>query len=46
MLLSKEEYARKKIHNGCSVQIVNSVTQDICSSSLGKPHDAEQLPFW
>ena len=27
MQLSKEEYARKRIHNGFSVQIENSVTQ-------------------
>ena len=27
MQLSKEEYARKRIHNGSSVQIENSVTQ-------------------
>ena len=44
MLLSKEEYARKRIHNGCSVRIENSVTQHNCSASLGKPCDAKQLP--
>ena len=44
MQLSKEEYARKRIHNGCSVRIENSVTRDNCSASLGKPFDAEQLP--
>ena len=44
MQLSKEEYAKKKINNGCSVRIENSVTRDNCSASLGKHHDAEQLP--
>ena len=44
--LSKEEYARKRIHNGCLVQIESLVTQDNCSASLGKPRDAEQLPSW
>ena len=34
MQLLKEEYARKRILNGSSVQIENSVTRD-----------AEQLPF-
>ena len=43
MQLSKEEYARKRIHNGCLVQIESPVTQDNCSASLGKPRDAEQL---
>ena len=46
MQLSKEEYARKRIHNGCLVQIESPVTQDNCSGSLGKPRDAEQLPPW
>ena len=46
MQLSKEEYAKKRTHNGCLVQIENSVTQDNCSASLGKPRDAEQLPSW
>ena len=46
MQLSKEEYARKRIHNGCLVQIESRVTQDNCSASLGKPPDAEQLPSW
>ena len=46
MQLSKEEYARKKIHNGYSVQIENSVTRDNFSASLGKPRDTEQLPLW
>ena len=45
MQLSKEEYARKKIHNGCLMQIENPVTQDNCSASLDKLRDAEQLPF-
>ena len=44
MQLSNEEYARKRTHNGCLVQIESPVTQDICLESLGKPHDAEQLP--
>ena len=42
MQLSKEEYASKRIHNGCLVQIESPVTQDNCSASLGKPRDAEQ----
>ena len=46
MQLSKEEYARKRIHNGCLVQIERPVTQDNCSASLGKPGDAKQLPSW
>ena len=29
-----------------SVQIENSIIQDNCSASLGKPHDVEQLPSW
>ena len=29
----------------CSVRVGNSVARDICSPSLGKHHDAEQLPF-
>ena len=41
MQLSKEEYARKRIHNVCLVQIESHVTQDNCSASLGKPRDAE-----
>ena len=41
MQLSKKEYARKIIHNGCLVQIESPVTQDNCSASLGKPRDAE-----
>ena len=45
MHLSKEEYARKRIHNGYSVQIENFVTLDDCSASLGKPHDAKHLPL-
>ena len=44
MQLSKEEYARKRIHNDCLVQIESPVTQNNCSASLGKPRDAEQLP--
>ena len=46
MQLSKEIYERKRIHNGCSVQIENSVTWDNCLASLGKPCDAKQLPSW
>ena len=44
MQLSKEEYARKIIHNGCLMQIESPVTQANCSASLGKPSDTEQLP--
>ena len=44
MQLLKEAYARKRIHNGCSVRIENSINQDNCLASLGKPRDAEQLP--
>ena len=36
MQLSKEEYARKRTHNGCLVQIESPVTQDNWSASLGK----------
>ena len=46
MLLSKEEYARKRTNNGCLVQIESPVTQDNCLASLGKPRNAEQLPSW
>ena len=42
--MSKEEYARKRIHNGCLIHIENPVTQDNCSASLGKPRDVEHLP--
>ena len=38
MQLSKEEYARKGIHNGCLVRIENSVTRDNCSASLAMPN--------
>ena len=31
MQLSKEEYARKRIHNGCLVRIENPDTQENCS---------------
>ena len=44
MQLSEEEYARKRTHNGCLVQIESPLTQDNCSASLVKPRDAEQLP--
>ena len=46
MQLSREEYAKKIIHNGCLMQIESPVTQDNCLASLGKPRDAEQLPSW
>ena len=46
MQLSKEEYARKRTHKGCLVQIESPVTQDNCSASLGKPGDTEQLSSW
>ena len=46
MQLSKEEYVRKRIHNGCLVQTESPITQDNCSASLSKPRDAEQLPSW
>ena len=46
MQLSKEEYARKRLHNGCLVQIESLVTQDNCLASLGNPRDAEQLLSW
>ena len=39
MQLSKEEYSRKRTHNGFLVQIESPVTQ-------GKPRDAEQLQSW
>ena len=44
MQLSKKEYVRKRIHNGCLMQIESPVTQDNCSASLGNPRDAEQSP--
>ena len=44
MQLSMEEYARKRTHNGCLMQIESPNTQDNCLASLGKPRDAEQLP--
>ena len=44
MQLSKEEYTRKRIHNGCLVQIESPDTQDNCSASPRKPRDAEYLP--
>ena len=37
---------KKKINNGCLVQIESPVTQDNCSASLGNFRDAEQLPSW
>ena len=46
MQLSKEEYARQRIHKGCLVQSESPAIQDNCSASLGKPRDAEQLPSW
>ena len=44
--IDKRIHKRKRIHNGCLVQIESPVTQDKCSASLGKPRDAEQLPSW
>ena len=35
MQLSKEAYARKRIHKGCLVQTESPVTQDNSSASLG-----------
>ena len=32
------------MQDDCSGRIENSVTRDNSSASLGKPHDAEQLP--
>ena len=46
MQLSKEEYARKRTHNGCLVQIESPATKDNCLASIGKPRDAEQLSSW
>ena len=43
MQLSKEMCARKRIHDGCSMLIENSVIRHKCSESLGNPRDAEQL---
>ena len=37
-----KRYARKSIYHGCLVWIEKSVTRDHCSSSLGKPCDADQ----
>ena len=34
MQFSKEEYARKRIHKGCLVQIESPVTQDNCSATV------------
>ena len=42
MQLSKEEYARKRTHNGL-VQIESPVTQDNCSASLGKRYRHERI---
>ena len=45
MQLSKEEYARKRIHNGWSVRIENFVSQDNCSASLfGITRHASRCP--
>ena len=41
----RKSMQKKRINNGCSVQIENSVTQDNCMASVGKPRDAEQLPL-
>ena len=35
----KENYARKRIQNGCLVRIENSITRNNCSASLGYPCD-------
>ena len=40
------EYARKRIYNGYSVWIEKFVTRNNSWASIGKPHDAEQLPSW
>ena len=43
MQLSKEECARKRIHDGCLVRIEIEITRDSCLASLemqnGNPHD-------
>ena len=44
--LSKDEHTGKRIYNGSSVRIENSVTRDNYSASLAKPRDAEQLHSW
>ena len=36
MQLLKEEYARKRLHNGCLMQIESPVTQDNYSASLDR----------
>ena len=46
MQFSREDYARKRICNGSSIWIENFLTRDNCSTSLGKPRHAEQLPSW
>ena len=43
MQLSNGEYVKKRIHNGCLMQIESPVTQDNCLASPLKPRDAEQL---
>ena len=45
MRLQKEEYARKRIHNGCLVRIDNSVTRDNCSASQGLPRVTLVMEF-
>ena len=45
MQLSKQEYAWKRIQNGCEVQTENSDTRGNGSASLGKPHDAKSYPL-
>ena len=42
----RKSMQEKRIHNGSSMQIENSVTRGNCSPSFGKPRDAEQLPLW
>ena len=44
MILLKEEYARKRIQNGCLVRFENSVTQDNCSALGSKHCDAKHYP--
>ena len=31
-------------HNDCSVRVENSIARDVCLASVGKSHDAKQLP--
>ena len=45
MLLMKEQYVRKRIHNGCSVRTENYITQDNCSASRGLPSYPRDIIF-